>query len=187
MLALSAQADPPVPTEEEDFDLLSTKIAELVEDMDADLKGCSIYLVGMMGCGKSTLGRMLSNTLKYNFFDSDTMVEKTHDDKSVADIFKEYGQDYFRDCESQVRSTVGMHAHAGGRCLMRHVVLKMIGGRPLAQTETPSLTCAQVLKALAPHTKMVVATGGGAVLRPMNWSYMQQVRRATTAAPEEEG
>lgn len=34
----------------------------------------------------------------------------------------------------------------------------------------------QVIKQLAPHLRLVVATGGGAVLRPMNWSYMQQVR-----------
>jgi len=121
-----------IPPWEEDFDLLSTKISELVEELQGDLSGCSIYLVGMMGCGKSTLGKMLANTLNYNFFDSDSMVEMTHDNKSVADIFKEYGQDYFRDVETQV------------------------------------------LKQLGPHLRLVVATGGGAVLRPMNWSYMQQ-------------
>jgi shikimate kinase len=42
--------------EEADFDLLSTKVADLVAHMDDELKGCSIYLVGMMGSGKSTLG-----------------------------------------------------------------------------------------------------------------------------------
>lgn len=98
----AAAASEVPPEEEEDFDLLSTKVAELVKEVDEELRGCSIYLVGMMGCGKSTLGKMLANTLKYKFFDSDTMVELAHDKKSVADIFKEYGQDYFRDCESTV-------------------------------------------------------------------------------------
>ena len=43
----AAEAD-----EEADFDLLSTKVADLVAHMDEELKGCSIYLVGMMGSGK---------------------------------------------------------------------------------------------------------------------------------------
>lgn len=42
--------------EEEDFDLLSTKIADLVKELNEELRGCSIYLVGMMGSGKSTVG-----------------------------------------------------------------------------------------------------------------------------------
>ena len=89
--------------EEADFDLLSNKVAELVAHVDTELKGCSIYLVGMMGSGKSTLGKMLANTLKYKSFDIDTMVELTHEKKPVSEIFKEFGQDYFRDCEGQVR------------------------------------------------------------------------------------
>ena len=48
---------------------------------------------------------MLANTLKYKCFDVDTMVELTHEKKPVAEIFKEFGQDYFRDCESQVSDT----------------------------------------------------------------------------------
>mmetsp|Transcript_13648 Transcript_13648/g.29273 ORF Transcript_13648/g.29273 Transcript_13648/m.29273 type:complete len:335 (-) Transcript_13648:673-1677(-) len=120
------------PPEEADFDLLSTKIADLTKDINEELRGCSIYLVGMMGSGKSTLGKMLANTLKYGHFDTDTMIELTHDKKPVAEIFKEFGQDYFRDCETQV------------------------------------------IKELAPYKRLVVSTGGGAVLRPKNWSYMQQ-------------
>ncbi len=59
------ETDSEVPPEEVDFDLLSTKVAELVEVVEPELKGCSIYLVGMMGSGKTTLGKMLANTLKY--------------------------------------------------------------------------------------------------------------------------
>lgn len=126
------QAASPIPPEEQDFDLLSTKISDLVKVLDDDLKGCSIYLVGMMGSGKSTVGKLLAGTLKYKFFDVDTMIEMTHDGKKVSDIFKEFGQDYFRGCESQV------------------------------------------LQQLAPYKSLIIATGGGAVLKPMNWSYMQQ-------------
>lgn len=52
------------PPEEEDFDLLSNKIADLEAELKDELKGCSIYLIGMMGTGKTTLGKMLANTLK---------------------------------------------------------------------------------------------------------------------------
>jgi shikimate kinase len=52
------------PVEEEDFDLLSQKISDLQQEVSDELKGCSIYLIGMMGSGKSTLGKMLANTLK---------------------------------------------------------------------------------------------------------------------------
>lgn len=41
--------------EEEDFDLLSTKVSDLVKVLDEDLRGCSIYLVGMMGSGECPL------------------------------------------------------------------------------------------------------------------------------------
>lgn len=87
---------------ENDFDLLSTKISELVAEVDTELKGCSLYLVGMMGSGKSTVAKMIANTLKYKCFDVDTMVELAHENKKVSEIFKEYGQEYFRDCEAQV-------------------------------------------------------------------------------------
>lgn len=41
--------------EEADFDLLSAKVAELTQYLSLELRGCSIYLVGMMGSGKSTV------------------------------------------------------------------------------------------------------------------------------------
>ena len=56
---------------------------------------------------------MLANTLKYKFFDVDTMVEMTHEQKKVSDIFREFGQDYFRDCESQARTGGGRRGATG--------------------------------------------------------------------------
>ncbi|GFH27376.1 uncharacterized protein HaLaN_25684 [Haematococcus lacustris] len=40
--------------EEEDFSLLSTRVADLTKELVQELRGCSIYVVGMMGSGKST-------------------------------------------------------------------------------------------------------------------------------------
>lgn len=55
-----------------------------------------------MGSGKSTVGKMLANTLKYAFFDTDSVIELAHDKRPVSAIFAEEGQDYFRQCESQI-------------------------------------------------------------------------------------
>lgn len=56
--------DPNIPAVDQDFDLLSAEIKKLQEALAEELKGCSIYLIGMMGTGKSSTGKMLSNTLK---------------------------------------------------------------------------------------------------------------------------
>lgn len=56
----------------------------------------------MMGSGKSTTGRMLANVLKYCFFDSDSVIEQAVGGATVADIFKENGEEGFRDLEFSV-------------------------------------------------------------------------------------
>ena len=71
---------------------MSTKVADITKELTEELRGCSIYLIGMMGSGKSTVGKMLANTLKYAFFDTDSVIELAHEKKAVSDIFKEYGQ-----------------------------------------------------------------------------------------------
>eukprot|EP00262_Sarcandra_glabra_P002318 TRINITY_DN12592_c0_g1_i4.p1 TRINITY_DN12592_c0_g1~~TRINITY_DN12592_c0_g1_i4.p1 ORF type:complete len:273 (+),score=54.89 TRINITY_DN12592_c0_g1_i4:344-1162(+) len=94
--------------------------------------GRCIYLVGMMGSGKTTVGKILSEVLGYSFFDSDKLVEQAAGGASVAQIFKEYSETFFRDNESAV------------------------------------------LRDLSLMRRLVVATGGGAVIRPINWKYMKQ-------------
>ncbi|PZO50435.1 MAG: shikimate kinase, partial [Phormidesmis priestleyi] len=43
----------------------------------AFLKKTNLYLVGMMGCGKTTLGRKLAHRLGYRFLDTDALIEQT--------------------------------------------------------------------------------------------------------------
>lgn len=60
----------------------------------------NIFLVGMMGCGKSTIGKLLAKSLGFTFIDTDDLIEK--DQKcSVNDIFKKHGEEYFRQLESK--------------------------------------------------------------------------------------
>jgi shikimate kinase len=70
----------------------------------------SIVLVGLMGVGKSTVGRRLAKRLGLAFVDSDEEIEKAAD-RSVAEIFDGYGEAGFRDGE-------------------RRVIRRLIGGPP---------------------------------------------------------
>ncbi|RYQ84742.1 hypothetical protein Ahy_B10g104220 isoform A [Arachis hypogaea] len=102
------------------------------KEVEPYLSGRCIYLVGMMGSGKTTVGKILSQVLCYSFFDSDTLIEEEVDGTSVADIFKHYGETFFRDKETEVLRKLSMtHRH-------------------------------------------VISTGGGAVVRPINWKYMHK-------------
>lgn len=66
------------------------------------LDGRCIYLVGMMGSGKTTIGRILADILGYTFYDSDMLIEQAVGGVSVSEIFKLYGEGFFRDNETEV-------------------------------------------------------------------------------------
>ncbi|PZO40495.1 MAG: shikimate kinase [Pseudanabaena frigida] len=93
------------------------------------LNGTNIFLIGMMGAGKSTVGRLLAQKVGHNFLDTDPLIEQCAG-KSISKIFAEDGEDVFRDLEQQVLSQVSS------------------------------------------HTRLVVATGGGIVMRSLNWSHL---------------
>ena len=64
----------------------------------SNLNNCSIVLIGMMGVGKTTIGKMLSEELKFPFYDSDKEIEKSLG-KEINDIFNDYGEVFFRRAE----------------------------------------------------------------------------------------
>ena len=55
-----------------------------------------IYLIGYMGCGKSTVGKLVAEKIGYTFIDLDGFIEEKYH-KKVAEIFEEMGQDKFRE------------------------------------------------------------------------------------------
>ena len=58
----------------------------------------NIVLIGMMGCGKSTVGTLLAEKLDRTFVDTDTLIEE-REGRSISEIFATDGEDYFRDQE----------------------------------------------------------------------------------------
>jgi shikimate kinase len=70
-------------------------------EITAALGPRSVVLVGMMGAGKSTIGRRLAARLRLSFADADTEIETAHR-MSIAEIFETHGEPYFRDGEARV-------------------------------------------------------------------------------------
>src|SRR5712691_12453935 len=78
----------------------STSASQDAEIMAA-LGARSVVLVGMMGAGKSTIGRRLSARLRLPFLDADIEIEAAAA-MSIPDIFETHGEPHFRDGEARV-------------------------------------------------------------------------------------
>jgi shikimate kinase len=130
-----------------------------------------IVLVGMMGAGKSTIGRRMAARLRLPFTDADTEIETAHR-MSIPDIFATYGEAYFRDGEARVIARLldggPMVIATGGGAFMREetrsrirdkavslwlkadtdVIMKRVrrrSDRPLLQNADPEGTVARLL------------------------------------------
>lgn len=87
------------------------------------LKGVNLYLIGMMGAGKTTIGKLLAEQLGYRFFDTDSVVESVAG-QPISQIFAEEGEAAFRNLESQVLAELSAYsrlaiATGGGIVLKR--------------------------------------------------------------------
>lgn len=137
----------------------------------------SIVLVGMMGVGKSSIGRRLAARLSIPFTDADTEIEKAAG-MSISDIFARDGESYFRSGEARVIARLlesgpqvlatggGAFMNADTRALIKlkgisiwlnaefDVLLRRTGkrrnDRPLLQTADPAQTLRQLLAAREP-------------------------------------
>lgn len=65
----------------------------------------NIVLTGFMCTGKTSVGVLLAEMLKYNYVDTDEIIEKKLSMK-IPDIFEKYGEKYFRDIETEVVANV---------------------------------------------------------------------------------
>ncbi len=82
----------------------------------------NIYLVGLMGAGKTTIGRQLAKTLKVPFYDSDKAIEE-RTGVDIPTIFEFEGEDGFRDREQkmikQLTEMEGIVLATGGGAILR--------------------------------------------------------------------
>ena len=85
----------------------------------------SLVLTGMMGAGKSTIGRLLAKRLKAKFIDIDKIIEKS-EKKSIKKIFDEDGEKYFREVEERItlniiKNKIAVIALGGGAFMNNQV------------------------------------------------------------------
>ena len=82
----------------------------------------NLVLIGLSGCGKTSLGKRLSRILRRPLLDTDAMIVEA-EGRSIADIFAERGEPYFRDLESAaclaVSEQEGAIIATGGGAILR--------------------------------------------------------------------
>ena len=78
------------------------------QSLKEKLSGRNIFLIGMMGSGKSQTGPDLAKMINYAFVDTDDVIEKASK-QSIADIFEKDGEIVFRDLEKQVLKEISQH------------------------------------------------------------------------------
>src|SRR3954451_14878819 len=140
-------------------------------DITSALGRRSVVLVGMMGAGKSTIGRRLAARLRLPFLDADIEIEAAAS-MSIPDIFATHGEPYFRDGEARVIARLLDNGPAviatGGGAFMREetrnrirdkavsvwlkadadTILKRVkrrADRPLLQTADPAATIGRLI------------------------------------------
>lgn len=91
----------------------------------------SLVLVGLMGAGKSTIGRRLAKEMGLEFRDSDTEISEAAG-CSISDIFDIHGEEIFRDLEKRIMSKLvaapPMVIATGGGAFMNATIRELIQG-----------------------------------------------------------
>ena len=145
-------------------------------ELAAALGTRSVVLVGMMGAGKSTIGRRLSARLRRPFLDADSEIEAAAG-MSISDIFETHGEPHFRDGEARVIARLLDGGPAvlatGGGAFMREetrnrihdkavsiwlkadadIIMRRVkrrADRPLLQTADPAATIGRLLEEREP-------------------------------------
>jgi shikimate kinase len=89
----------------------------------------NIYLMGFMGTGKTTVGKMLAERLNRPFIDMDEEIEK-RENKTISDIFDENGEQYFRELETvlllELSQKGGMVIATGGGSIVTRGNLEIV-------------------------------------------------------------
>jgi shikimate kinase len=136
----------------------------------------NIILIGFMGVGKSSVGRLLASELNLSFLDTDELIEQT-EGRTISEIFRVEGEEHFRKLETEVLETLQDYDNfvlstGGGIVLKQENVaqLKTMGAvilltadpaaiygriklethRPLLQTADPQAEISKILERRRP-------------------------------------
>ena len=99
-------------------------MVEPIPSLKQRLGGRSLYLVGMMGSGKTSTGRPLAERLGYGFVDADAVIEQVAG-CTISEIFERDGEEEFRSLETQVMRSISE----------RHSLVVATGGGVVTRTE----------------------------------------------------
>ncbi|AFZ42815.1 shikimate kinase [Halothece sp. PCC 7418] len=143
----------------------------MMNQTNADLlQGLNLYLIGMMGVGKTAVGQAVAQQLTYRFFDTDELITRVQG-QAITEIFAKAGEDYFRELETKVLQELSAYARSviatGGGIILQNqnwsflqqglvvwldadldLIMERLAedqSRPLLQTENPRQTLADLL------------------------------------------
>jgi shikimate kinase len=91
----------------------------------------NIILIGFMGSGKSSVGKLLAKQLNYNYNDTDEMIE-VREGIIINEIFSRYGEKYFRELETTLLLSL--------KNTLEKTVLSTGGGMPIIESNTKLLS-----------------------------------------------
>lgn len=117
----------------------------------------NIVLTGMMGSGKTAVGKALAKNLGWSFWDTDAYIEKKTGMK-IKDIFKRYGEGYFRKLEEALVRQVGR---------LEKTVISTGGGMPADRKNIRRLRSGGILVWLKVSPAVALARMGKARKRPL--------------------
>jgi len=127
--------------------------------------GRSIFLVGFMGAGKSTLGRRLAKRLRVPFYDMDEEIERTSG-KKIHELFEADGEDSFRAIETELLRGI----------LKREPGVVATGGGTFARSENRELIRSGGLSVwLDAPTDVILERGAQETHRPL-WTSPEAVK-----------
>jgi shikimate kinase len=103
----------------------------------------NVALIGFMGSGKSTVGKRLARRLKKTFIETDQLIEERAE-MPVAEIFRQRGEDGFRDLEEEIINDITTAAH--------NAVISCGGGIVLRASNIDRLKCSSSIIYLETET-----------------------------------
>ncbi len=119
-----------------------------------------IVLIGMMASGKSTIGKNMSETLGTFFYDIDYLIEKS-ENKTITEIFKIKGEEYFRKIEyEKTREIINIHTPSiislGGGAFINPYIRNMMND---AYTIWLKLEISEIIKRVKLNNKRPLLSG----------------------------